>query len=86
MNKKEEMTMKKLSGIVWDMLKVFILFTGCTILFYYGMMWLHKEYEEYRPYDHPKSNVVQVSTSEEVTKDWLSNLMNRLVFFYYNGE
>ena len=25
-------------------LKVFILFTGCTILFYYAIMWLNEEY------------------------------------------
>ena len=35
-------------------LKVFIIFTGCTILFYYGIMWVNEEYQNYHRYDEPK--------------------------------
>ncbi|TCI76027.1 DUF4227 family protein, partial [Exiguobacterium sp. IPBC4] len=31
-------------------LKVFVLFTGCTILFYYGLLWLNEEYQSYHRY------------------------------------
>ncbi|HEU5138607.1 MAG TPA: DUF4227 family protein, partial [Bacillales bacterium] len=33
--------------VFWDTLKVFVLFVGCTVLFYYGLMWIDHEYESY---------------------------------------
>ena len=70
--------------LIWQTLKVFILFTGCTILFYYAIMWVNEEYQNYHRYDEPKGNAVKVnSTIENVEKTkWL----NRLLLFYLNGE
>jgi len=80
------MKMKKALSVIGDTLKVFILFTGCTLLFYYGMIWLHNEYEEHRQYDTPEGSAVQASAMEETTESWLQQLMDRWAVFYYNGE
>jgi hypothetical protein len=74
--------MKSWTKILFDMLKVFILFTGCTILFYYSIVWINQEYENYHRYDEPEGSAVKVSTSEQQSSDWLE----RLLFFYRDGE
>ncbi|HEX7065563.1 MAG TPA: YqzK family protein [Bacillales bacterium] len=70
--------------VFWDTLKVFVLFVGCTVLFYYGLMWIDHEYESYHKYDKPKGRAVKVYQVEENKKsfDWL----NRLELFYKIGE
>ena len=65
-----------------DVLKVFLLFTGCTILFYYSIVWMSEEYNYYRRYDEPMGSAVKVSTTERPEAHWL----DRLLFFYQNGE
>ncbi|WP_174734079.1 YqzK family protein [Mesobacillus harenae] len=75
--------MKAWIGIVFHTIKVFVLFTGCTILFYYGIMWINEEYQNYHRYDAPEGAAVKVSTSysnEEAS--WL----DRLILFYWIGE
>ncbi|NRD80644.1 YqzK family protein [Bacillus sp. BRMEA1] len=64
-------------------LKVFILFTGCTILFYYGIMWVTEEYQSYHRYDAPEGTALKVSNAVD-HKD--SSLFDRLKLFYLNGE
>lgn len=69
--------------LAFNTLKVFLLFTTCTILFYYGIMWVNEEYQNYHRYDEPNGTAVKVSasgTQEEPT--WL----DRLILFYLNGE
>ncbi|RSK27715.1 DUF4227 family protein [Bacillus sp. HMF5848] len=68
---------------VYDTIKVFILFTTCTILFYYGIVWLNEEYRSYQRYDEPKGSSVKVSTFDEETE---TNWWDRLIQFYLNGE
>ncbi|PLR84606.1 MULTISPECIES: YqzK family protein [Bacillus] len=64
-------------------LKVFVLFTGCTIFFYYGIIWLNEEYENYHRYDEPDGAAIKVSASESKEEfSWL----DRLKLFYLNGE
>ncbi|WP_066371674.1 YqzK family protein [Neobacillus fumarioli] len=64
-------------------LKVFILFTGCTILFYYGIMWVTEEYQNYHRYDAPEGSALKVSNSVNNND---SQLFDRLKLFYLNGE
>ncbi|WML45186.1 YqzK family protein [Neobacillus sp. PS3-40] len=64
-------------------LKVFILFTGCTILFYYGIMWVNEEYQNYHRYDEPKGAAMKVSDS---VHEESSSSFQRLIMFYLNGE
>jgi len=64
-------------------LKVFILFTGCTILFYYGIMFVSEEYQNYHRFDEPKGAALKVSSEvSESNPSWL----DRLMLFYLNGE
>jgi hypothetical protein len=69
--------------IVVHTVKVFILFTGCTILFYYGIMWVNEEYQNYQRYEEPKGAALKVSNNAQENG---SSLFNRLVLFYLNGE
>ncbi|WP_335869794.1 YqzK family protein [Bacillus sp. 2205SS5-2] len=75
--------MKSLTSIVWQMAKVFILFTGSTVLFYYGMMWINEEYENYHRYDQPEGAAVKVF--QPVGQKELS-FLDRLILFYRDGE
>lgn len=70
--------------IIWDTVKVFVMFVGCTALFYYAFIWINQEYESYHKYDAPKGHAVKVSqtTGSTETFDWL----NRLELFYQVGE
>ncbi|GGJ79818.1 Fe2+ transport system protein B [Anoxybacillus voinovskiensis] len=67
---------------LWQMIKTFVLFTGCTILFYYSLIWFHREYENYHRYDEPQGSAVKVSTTETTSTDWLE----RFILFYRDGE
>ncbi len=69
--------------LVLHTLKVFILFTGCTILFYYAIMWVNEEYQNYQRYEEPKGAALKVSNTAQETG---ISLFNRLVLFYLNGE
>jgi len=73
-----------MSGIrlFFKTLKVFILFTGCTLLFYYGIMWVNQEYENYHRYNEPKGTAIKVDSTN--TKD--SSWVDRLLLFYLDGE
>ncbi|MCK0473807.1 YqzK family protein [Halalkalibacter sp. APA_J-10(15)] len=64
-------------------LKVFILFMGCTLLFYYGILWVSQEYESYHRYDEPEGKAVKVFQPEE---GHVSSFFERLRFFYQEGE
>ncbi|MGV3464322.1 MAG: YqzK family protein [Heyndrickxia sp.] len=63
-------------------LKVFILFTGCTLLFYYGIMWVNQEYENYHRYDEPKGTAIKVNSTNNKDSNWV----DRLLLFYLDGE
>lgn len=75
--------MKTWFQLVFQTIKVFILFTGCTILFYYGIMWVNEEYQDYHRYDEPNGTAVKVSASVDAEK---STWFDRIVLFYLNGE
>lgn len=51
--------------IVWDMIKVTIIFICCTCLFYFGLRAMHHEYEQYHRYDQPEGPAVKVFSEEE---------------------
>ena len=70
-------------NVALQTIKVFIIFTGCTILFYYGIMWVNEEYQDYHRYDKPEGAAVKVSNAAEGEP---SPLLDRLMLFYLNGE
>lgn len=64
-------------------LKVFILFTGCTILFYYAIMWISEEYQNHQRYEEPEGKAVKVASDGiESEHSWY----DRLIMFYLSGE
>jgi Protein of unknown function (DUF4227) len=64
-------------------LKVFLLFTGCTIIFYYAIMWVNEEYENRHRYDQPEGDAVKVSSNvDEFGFTWFE----RILLFYFDGE
>ncbi|PDY00803.1 hypothetical protein COM13_07435 [Bacillus pseudomycoides] len=80
----EEFTMRRALKLTFDGMKVFLLFTGCTILFYFAILWINEEYESYHRYEKPKEETIEkVSGNEEPAKDVF---VNRMIFFYENGE
>lgn len=75
--------MKHIIDTCYNTFKVFILFTGCTVLFYFGIMWVNQEYENYHRYDEPEGAAVKVTKMvEERDEGWFK----RLLFFYHYGE
>jgi hypothetical protein len=70
-------------NVALQTIKVFILFTGCTILFYYGIMWVNQEYQSYHRYDKPEGAALSVTNTVEEKS---SSLLDRLMLFYLNGE
>ncbi|WIY60134.1 YqzK family protein [Bacillus arachidis] len=76
--------MRRALQLTFDGMKVFLLFTGCTILFYFAILWVNEEYESYHRYEKPKEETVEkVLGNEEPAKD---AFVNRIIFFYENGE
>ncbi|TLS35665.1 YqzK family protein [Pseudalkalibacillus caeni] len=76
--------MRKGIVLVWDTVKVFGLFTICTLLFYYGLLWVNQEYQNYHRYDEPQGKAVKVIQME--TTDAGSTWGDRLQYFLRNGE
>ncbi|AGK54780.1 YqzK family protein [Bacillus sp. 1NLA3E] len=75
--------MKAWFRLFFKSIRVFVLFTGCTVLFYYGMMWVNEEYQNYHRYDEPQGSALKVSASvDSKSMPWL----DRLKLFYLNGE
>lgn len=62
-----------------DTLKVFVIFTACTFLFYFGLRIMHAEYKEYHRYDPPEGPAVKVFDKQE-------DFMNRFNLFFRLGE
>ena len=56
---------------------------GFTALFYYAMIWVNQEYENYHRYDKPEGSAVKVV---EMDQDEKGGWLDRLIFFYQNGE
>lgn len=65
--------------MIWDTLKVFVIFIACTFLFYMGLRMMHTEYEQYHRYDPPEGPSVKVF-------DYNEDFIDRLNVFFRLGE
>ncbi|WP_226034619.1 YqzK family protein [Aquibacillus saliphilus] len=72
--------MRPIYGLVKDTLKIFIIFTACTLLFYFGLRAMHTEYQEYHRYDPPEGKAVKVFNYDQ------KELIDRLSIFFRLGE
>ena len=76
--------MKGFIQLLYQTLKVFVLFTGFTFLFYYGMIWVQQEYQQYQRYDEPEGAAVKVMSMHPVNEQ--PSWIQRLFLFYHSGE
>lgn len=65
--------------IIWDFMKVCIIFIGCTCVFYLGLKTMHEEYEQYHRYDQPEGPAVKVFSEDD-------GFINRIQLFFRLGE
>ncbi|QKY69252.1 YqzK family protein [Lentibacillus sp. CBA3610] len=66
--------------LIWDTLKVFVIFITCTCLFYIGLRYMHTEYEQFHRYDPPEGPSVKVFETED------DSFFDRLNLFFRLGE
>ncbi|MBU9714758.1 YqzK family protein [Evansella tamaricis] len=68
----------------FEALWVFLLFMGCTLIFYCGILWVSEEYNQYHRYDEPKGRSVKVFQLNDAE---FANLpVWRLHLFLNHGE
>ncbi|MFC0271509.1 YqzK family protein [Metabacillus herbersteinensis] len=75
--------MMKIVKTMRDIVKVFVLFTGFTVLFYYAIIWVNLEYQDFHRFDQPQGAALKVTN---MVNDEGESWINRLMFFYLNGE
>ncbi|WP_058307524.1 DUF4227 family protein [Gracilibacillus massiliensis] len=63
-----------------EMIKFFIIFILCTVLFYYVIKAVHSEYEKLDRYEYPQGNAVKVFQQED------PDVWERLSIFFRLGE
>ncbi|WP_010650774.1 DUF4227 family protein [Oceanobacillus massiliensis] len=68
-----------MSRMMWDTFKVFIIFTICTFIFYFGLQVLHNEYKQIHRYDPPEGPAVKVFQSQ-------SKILERFQLIFQQGE
>ncbi|GAE91297.1 hypothetical protein JCM21714_243 [Gracilibacillus boraciitolerans JCM 21714] len=66
--------------ISMEMIKFFIIFVLCTLLFFYVIKAVHSEYEKLDRYEYPQGNAVKVFQQED------QNVWERLSIFFRLGE
>ena len=75
--------MKSLRNVL-DALLVFFLFMGCTLVFYYGILWVSDEYKEYHRYEEPQGRAVKVV--QQGNPEFMEESLYRLRLFIRHGE
>ncbi|MDL4840733.1 YqzK family protein [Aquibacillus rhizosphaerae] len=72
--------MKPIFSLLKDTIKIFVIFTACTLLFYFGLRAMHAEYEDFHRYDPPEGTAVKVSSNNQ------QSIIDRLSIFFRLGE
>lgn len=72
--------MTRFFHLLKDTVKIFIIFTGCTLLFYFGLRMMNEEYDQIHRYDQPEGKAVKVFQWED------ERLIDRLSIFFRLGE
>ncbi len=70
--------------LIWNTMKVFFTFICFTLLFYYGLLWLNEEYQDFHRYDEPEGRAVKVFEAYYEREEM--NWVDRLKLFYDIGE
>ncbi|SFK02384.1 Protein of unknown function [Halobacillus dabanensis] len=72
--------MTRLRNSLRDLIKVLIVFTVCTCVFYMALRMVHEEYERQHRYDPPEGTAIKVY--QPVEQEWT----DRLSIFFQLGE
>ncbi|MFD2925877.1 YqzK family protein [Halobacillus naozhouensis] len=72
--------MSKIKRSLQDLIKVLIVFTVCTCVFYAAIRMIHQEYERQHRYDPPDGSAVKVVSP--LDSEWT----DRLSIFFRLGE
>ncbi|ALA51042.1 YqzK family protein [Shouchella clausii] len=67
-----------------QMAKAAILFTLCTTIFYYGILWVSHEFSEYHKYDEPEGKALKVMSMNVGESDL--SIDERIKRFLWMGE
>jgi hypothetical protein len=72
---------------MFSVLKLLIIFTALTLLFYGMIIWIAEMIQPHQRYESPR-NAVKVfhSIDEQQTLTYLSDYKERLMFFIHYGE
>lgn len=73
---------KRFIQTIW----IFFLFMGCTLLFYYGILWVSDEYNEYHRYEEPEGRSVKVFHYENGLPEENLSFFGRLQIFILEGQ
>lgn len=65
-------------------LKAGLLFITCTMIFYYGILWVTAEFSDFNKYDEPEGKAIKVSTNQ--TEGDGIDVLERVKLFYLIGE
>ncbi|SNZ10485.1 Protein of unknown function [Terribacillus aidingensis] len=66
---------------IFDTGKLLLVFVACSAFFYFGLRFIHSEYESYHRYDPPEGNAVKVASMEQE-----NSLVDRMTLFFRLGE
>ncbi len=72
----------KFTQMIW----LFLLFMGCTLLFYYGILWVGDEYKEYHRYDEPLGRSMKVISPTSIEERGEQLSIERFKLFFMEGE
>ncbi|MBM7838209.1 hypothetical protein JOC54_001440 [Alkalihalobacillus xiaoxiensis] len=61
-----------------------LLFIACTMIFYYGILWVTAEFSDFNKYDEPEGKAIKVSTTH-IEGDGI-DVLDRMKLFYLIGE
>lgn len=75
----------KLMHFFLQTIKIFIIFTICMSLFYFGLLWINEEYENYNRYNQPEGNAIKVSSTTEFEEPSQS-IIERFILFLKISE
>ncbi|WP_078391286.1 YqzK family protein [Shouchella patagoniensis] len=65
-------------------IKAALLFVGCTIFFYYGILWVNEEISQHQKYDEPEGRAIKASTGDSEFNS--ISIEQRLELFLWSGE
>lgn len=75
--------MRTVTSALWNGLKVFLVFTFCTVMFYYGILWVLEEYQGDERFEEPEGNAIKVFDPSVPDN---SGFYERLWYIWQRGE